>query len=160
VNHFTFRSVQSGDKKWVSEFIAKRWGSEVVVVHGSTYIPADLTGILALEKDKPVGLITYVFDEDECEIVTVDSLSPARGIGTVLINEVKERAREAGCRRLWLITTNDNLDALRFYQKRGFSLVAIHRNAIQKSREIKPEIPDLGRDDIPIRDEIELEMIL
>ena len=76
------------------------------------------------------------------------------------IEAVKEVACKAGCRRLWLITTNDNLNALRFYQKRGFALVAVHRNALEISRKFKPEIPLIGADGIPLRDEIELEMIL
>jgi hypothetical protein len=63
-------------------------------------------------------------------------------------------------KRLWLITTNDNLHALRFYQRRGLVLVAVHRNAIEQSRKLKPQIPKLGYDNIPVRDEIELELIL
>jgi hypothetical protein len=59
-----------------------------------------------------------------------------------------------------LITTNDNTKALRFWQKRGFRLAAVHRNAVEKSRKIKPEIPLTGNDGIPIKDEIELEMAL
>jgi ribosomal protein S18 acetylase RimI-like enzyme len=73
---------------------------------------------------------------------------------------VKKSATLKGCRRLWLITTNDNTDALRFYQKHGFMLVAVHRNAIEESRKLKPEIPLIGNNNIPIRDEIELEMML
>ena len=49
---------------------------------------------------------------------------------------------------------------MRFYQKRGFVLVAVHRNALAESRRLKPEIPLIGIDDIPLRDEIELEMEL
>ncbi|MEW5718069.1 MAG: GNAT family N-acetyltransferase, partial [Chloroflexota bacterium] len=82
------------------------------------------------------------------------------GIGSALIDAVKLRARQAGCKRLWLITTNDNLTALRFYQKRGFTLAALHRNALEESRKIKPEIPLVGEHGIPLRDEIELEMML
>jgi RimJ/RimL family protein N-acetyltransferase len=73
---------------------------------------------------------------------------------------VKEVAVASGCERLWLITTNDNTPALRFYQKRGFQLVAIHRNALEHSRRLKPQIPLLGLNGIPLRDEIELEMLL
>ena len=69
-------------------------------------------------------------------------------------------ATASGCKQLWLITTNDNINALRFYQKRGFMLVAVHRNALELSRKLKPEIPMIGNDGIPLRDEIELEMIL
>ena len=62
---------------------------------------------------------------------------------------------------MWLITTNDNLNALRFWQKRGFHLIKIYPSAIDKvSRKIKPQIPKMGADGIPIRDEIELEMKL
>jgi ribosomal protein S18 acetylase RimI-like enzyme len=80
-------------------------------------------------------------------------------VGTALINAVIEAARRQGCTRVWLITTNDNLHALRFYQKRDFVLVAVHANAVARARQIKPEIPLIGRDGIPIRDEIELELL-
>lgn len=58
------------------------------------------------------------------------------------------------------LSPDDNLNALRFYQKRGFVLVAIYRNALDIARKLKPEIPLIGNDGIPLRDEIELEMIL
>ena len=69
-------------------------------------------------------------------------------------------AKKNGCRRVWLITTNDNTYAIRFYQKRGFDMAAIHRNAINESRKIKPQIPLTGFDKIPILHEIEFEMML
>ncbi len=78
----------------------------------------------------------------------------------ISIPTLRGSARQAGCARLWLMTTNDNLNTLRFYQKRGFVLVSVHRNAVMKSRQLKPEIPLTGNDGIPLRDEIELEMIL
>ena len=61
---------------------------------------------------------------------------------------------------MWLITTNDNLNALRFYQGRGFRLVAVHPGAVEASRRLKPQIPELGSFGIPIRDELELELSL
>jgi ribosomal protein S18 acetylase RimI-like enzyme len=77
-----------------------------------------------------------------------------------LIEAVVGAARSAGCRRVWLITTNDNLTALAFYQKRGFVLTALHPNAIAESRKLKPEIPLVAENSIPIRDELELELWL
>jgi ribosomal protein S18 acetylase RimI-like enzyme len=77
-----------------------------------------------------------------------------------LIEGVKSTAVSKKCRRIWLITTNDNTSGLRFYQKRGFVLSALYRNALEQSRELKPEIPSVGLDGIPLRDEIELELIL
>lgn len=110
--------------------------------------------------NEPVGLATYHLDGDSCEIVTLDSLVEGRGIGSALVAEIEKAATAAGCRRLWLVTTNDNLAALRFYQKRGFVLVAVHPNALEQSRQLKPSIPTVGVDGIPLRDEIELEMLL
>ena len=105
-------------------------------------------------------MITYRAEGNACEIVTLNSLVEGRGIGTALVQAVREVAVNAGCKRLWLITTNDNLTALRFWQKRGFWLVRVHRNAIADSRRLKPEIPLTGEHGIPIRDEIELEIVL
>jgi len=92
--------------------------------------------------------------------VTLASDRPSQGIGSRLIERVVEVARRRKLRRVWLITTNDNVDALRFYQKRGFALVAVYPRAVERSRLVKPEISLSGNDGIPIRDEIELELIL
>jgi DNA-3-methyladenine glycosylase I len=124
------------------------------------YYPQDLPGFVVLYLGEKVGLITYNIIEHNCEIVTIDSTHPSSGVGTALIEAVKDIAIKSGCKRLWLITTNDNMNALRFYQKRGFRLVAVHNNALEQSRKLKPEIPMLGNHGIPLRDEIELEMIL
>lgn len=105
-------------------------------------------------------MITYNIDGVQCEITILNSLVEGKGIGTSLVNEVVNVAGKAGCTRLWLITTNDNTAGLRFFQKRGFSLVAVYRNALEQSRKLKPEIPLTGNDGIPMRDEIKLEMVL
>lgn len=94
------------------------------------------------------------------EIISLDSLLERKGIGTVLINKVIEFAYGKEVKRIWLITTNDNINVLRFYQKRGFMIIKIYPRAISESRKIKPSIPLAGNYGIPIRDEIELEMKL
>jgi len=106
------------------------------------------------------GLITFMFRGDECEITSLDSLQAGKGIGTKLIDEVLREARERKCKRVTLITTNDNLRALGFYQKRGFKLFALHRCAVDVSRKRKPSIPLTGQNDIPLHDEIELEILI
>jgi acetyltransferase (GNAT) family protein len=113
-----------------------------------------------LNSRKKLRNVGYNITGTSCEIVTINSIRPFAGVGTSLIEAVRDIALQSGCKRLWLITTNDNMNALRFYQKRGFILVAIHRNALDVSRKLKPEIPLIGNDGIPLRDEIELEMIL
>lgn len=115
------------DREWVQAFVAKRWHSSVVVSRGRVHDPARLPGFIARERGEPVGLVTYRTEDGECEVVTIDSLREGIGVGSALLEAVREEAASDDCRRLWLITTNDNLPALRFYQKRGFSLVAVHR---------------------------------
>jgi ribosomal protein S18 acetylase RimI-like enzyme len=158
MNAFTLRPLRPEDAAWVAQHIAAEWGAEIVVAHGAVYRPAELPGFVAEVGDEKMGLLTYHIAGDACEIVTLDSQRPNCGIGAALIAAVKEATQQAGCRRLWLITTNDNTHALRFYQKRGFVLAALHRDAVAASRAIKPEIPLIGNDGIPIRDEIELEL--
>ncbi len=156
----TIQSIHAEDRKWVAQFMLEHWGSNKVISCGVTHYPQFLPGFVALYKNERVGLVTYNIVKKSCEIVTLDSTIPSTGIGTALIKAVKDAAIKSGCKRLWFITTNDNLHALRFYQKRGFMLVAIHRNAIEQSRKLKPEIPLLGNEGIPLRDEIELEIFL
>jgi ribosomal protein S18 acetylase RimI-like enzyme len=138
----------------------ENWGDEFVVAHGVIYYPDALDGFIALDGAEWIGEITHTFSENECEIVSLDSMREGMGVGTMLIQKVVEEAREKGCRRIFLITTNDNLNALGFYQKRGFELVAVHRGAINESRKLKPGISLIGANNIPLRDEIELEMLL
>ena len=101
----------------------------------------------------------YEIVRNECEIVSLSSLAELTGVGSLLV-DAEVHGLEAQCRRVWLVTTNDNMDALRFYQLKGFMLSALHLNAVQQSRKLKPEIPVTGQDGIPIRDEIELEIPL
>ncbi len=158
--NFEIRTLNPDDRAWVGQFIAERWGAEKVIAHGAVYYPRELPGFVAIANGERTGLVTYHIEGDSCEIVTLDSLKQNLGIGSTLIGAVKHVARESECKRLWLVTTNDNLRALRFYQMRGFVLAALHRGAVNESRKFKPEIPLLGMDGIPIRDEIELEMAL
>jgi ribosomal protein S18 acetylase RimI-like enzyme len=141
-------------------FWREHWGDDFMVAHGTIYRPETLQGFIALDEGQWVGVITYTFLDRDCEIVSVDSLREAQGIGTRLIENAVAEASRAGCRRVFLVTTNDNLEALGFYQKRGFKLVQVNREAVHESRKIKPGIPLIGKHGIPLRDEIELEMIL
>jgi GNAT superfamily N-acetyltransferase len=145
---------------WATNLLRDRWGSTLVVSRGRVYQADTLPGFVAFRDGTPVGLITYNLNGDECELVTLDSVLEKAGVGASLIESVKATAIRLKCRRLWLITTNDNTAALIFYQKRGFNLRAVYPDAINKSRHLKPEIPRIGNDGIPIRDEIELEMML
>jgi GNAT superfamily N-acetyltransferase len=114
--------------------------------------------LIAREDDSVTGVLTYVIRGGECEILTLHAEHRLQGTGTALIEAVKTVAQRAGCTRLWLMTTNDNVDALRFYQRRGFRLVKLHADAVDHSRtRLKPEIPRTGNYGIALRDELELE---
>ncbi|PKO14691.1 MAG: GNAT family N-acetyltransferase [Chloroflexi bacterium HGW-Chloroflexi-10] len=159
---FALRTIRNEDRDWIRRWMIFQWGAEIVIVHDEIFHPADLPGFVAtdLETSEPIGLITYHLVEDSCEIITLDSLREGIGIGNALIEAVKEYAIKMNCRRLWLVTTNDNMNSLRFYQKRGFVMVKIDRGAVERGRKKKPEIPATGFYGIPIRDEIELELVL
>lgn len=145
------------DRPWIARFTEEHWGADLMVAHGMRLYISQQEGFVAHLAGQVVGLVTYRITGNECEITSLDSLQEGLGVGTRLIDAVKEASRRAGCSRLFLITTNDNTHALRFYQRRGFRLFALYRNAVEESRKIKPEIPFVGNDGIPIRDEIELE---
>ena len=156
----TIRPIKADDHEWVAQFFFDHWNSDKAISRGVIYFPQDLPGFVALYQSEKVGLVTYNITGVSCEIVTINSIRPSLGVGTALIHAVRDIAIKSGCKRLWFITTNDNMNALRFYQKRGFVLVAVHRNALEQSRKLKPEIPMIGNDGIPLRDELELELIL
>jgi GNAT superfamily N-acetyltransferase len=151
------RRLTKTDLPRLRQFWRENWGDEFVVAHGVIYHPDTLDGFIAFDGNEWVGEITYSFGDDGCEIVSLDSVREGQGLGTKLINAVIEEARKQHCKRVFLITTNDNLNALGFYQKRGFEMVKINRGAVHESRKIKPSIPLVGMNNIPLRDEIELE---
>ncbi|WP_201712932.1 GNAT family N-acetyltransferase [Rossellomorea arthrocnemi] len=151
-------SLKELSKDRIINFFHRHWGSPEMVISSGVYDCAALDGFAVLSgEDVIAGLITYVVEGGVCEIISLDSLEEKKGIGTALMKEVEKVATENRCKRITLITTNDNLPALKFYQKRGFMISHIHRFAVEKARRIKPDIPLIGHDGIPIRDEIELE---
>lgn len=164
-NTYFIRPLTTNDRNWVADFMDTHWQSTKIVALGQVYYGHLLPGFAALngspddeKQASPVGLVTYRIDEQgDCHILTMNCTQPGKGIGTALLNMVRAAAQEAGCRRLWLVTTNDNLYALRFYQRRGFILSALHLNSLSAARRLKPQIPLVGLDNIPLRDELVLE---
>lgn len=157
---YTIRPAAAADRPWLRQFMRDHWGAEVMVAAGRLFYPAENPAFLAVEDEQMVGVVTYEFHADECEITSINTHYATSGIGTALIERVAAAARSQSCRRVWLITTNDNLNALRFYQKRGFRLAALYPGAVDESRTIKPQIPLVGENGIPLHDEIRLELAL
>lgn len=153
----SIRRLTPADYPRLRQFLVEHWGGEEVISRGIIYRPQQLEGFVLEDENEWVGIITFFIKEDECEVTSLDSLREGHGISTQLIDKVIEEAHARKCHRLFLITTNDNLHALGFYQKRGFEIVTVYRGAVNESRKIKPSIPFVGMDGIPLRDEIELE---
>ena len=152
--------IDQNNRKQIDDFIREHWFSMDMVVHGECIDLGTAEGLFACDESGIVGLITYRIVKNEMEILSLDSLHERTGIGTCLLDSVLKIAKDTGCSRVRLITTNDNLNALHFYQKRGFDIIRLYRNAVDESRKIKPQIPHTGSSGIPIRHELELEIRL
>ena len=154
---FQIKPISDSDREIISNLMKEFWGSEIVVAHGDVYTTRHLPGFKAIKEEKVVGFLHYQIRGKECEIITLASSDEGIGIGSGLIAAIEETARVENCKKLTLITTNDNLHALGFYQRRGFHLTELCPGQIKESRKLKPSIPEIGLDNIPIRDEIHLE---
>jgi len=145
------------DRRWVQERTELLFGGDFVVSRSEVHDPHKLPGFIATEGRERIGLITYSIVGEICEIVTIDALCQFMGVGTMLLDKVECVAREADCTKLWTITTNDRLDAQRFFQKRGFFISDVRLGAMTKIRLLKPNVPRTGDYGIAVRDEIEFE---
>ncbi|KGR82200.1 GNAT family N-acetyltransferase [Lysinibacillus odysseyi] len=141
----------------VNRFFIEQWGSSEMVVSSGVYNCAALDGFAALdEKGEIIGLITFDRKETEVEIISLDSLLEGQGIGSMLLERTEQLAQAENIKQITLLTTNDNLNALKFYQKRGYRLCLIFPNAVTDARKVKPSIPLIGEYGIPLQDELQL----
>jgi ribosomal protein S18 acetylase RimI-like enzyme len=154
---FAIRAIEEGDRERARDLIRERWRDDIVVAHGVVFQPATLPGFFALDRSGTVvGLVTYAVQSEACEIVTIDALTEGRGVGRALVTAVTDAARRVGCRRIELVTTNDNERARGFYRRLGFVVVEVREGALEGSRLLKPSIPLVNDAGVPIRDEIAL----
>jgi GNAT superfamily N-acetyltransferase len=160
VSAFEIHPIDDSDRPWVKEIIRIHWGCPKIISRGKIHLSDSIPGFVASDSNKRIGLVTYDIQDQDCEIVSLNSLIEGIGVGLALINAVRAQAISRHCQRLWLITTNDNIKAIGYYQKRGFRLKAVYPDAVAYSRTIKPEIPMIGMNGIALRDEIEFEIIL
>jgi ribosomal protein S18 acetylase RimI-like enzyme len=155
------RALGDADQLWKVSTLEQSWGSTTVARLGEAIDAATLPGFVATDGDERVGLLTYAQRQGELEVVTIQSLCPGRGIGRSLMDAARDHATRHAVRRIWLITTNDNIRALSFYQRWGMDLLRqFVRNGVDVSRLVKPSIPSVGSNGIPLRHELELELLL
>jgi len=140
-------------------WIRERWGDDAMAGNGELFYPATHEGFVAGDWE---GLATYRVEGDACEVTLIEADPPHVGTGRALLDAVIEAARAAGCRRVWLVSTNDNLEALAWYERRGFQIEAVHEGALDRYRAtLKPSIPTHNpANGLPITDEVVLAMTL
>jgi GNAT superfamily N-acetyltransferase len=158
MSSFAIRSIGQEDRLRVAALVEELWGSRLVVTRVRVHDASAVPGFLAFDGNDIVGLLTLRVEGGECEILTLDALVPGKGIGRALLEAGFQYARGLGCSRVWLITTNNNLNAIAFYQKCGMRMVAIHLDAVTQARALKPQIPLVDDNGLPIRDEVEFEV--
>jgi GNAT superfamily N-acetyltransferase len=154
------REIGPADRDWVRSFLRQHFGSTKVVSRGVMHQADGLPGFIGLFAGEPRALLTYSVTNGELQVVSLHAGITGLGLGSCLLAAARDRARDLKCRRLWLITTNDNEPAITFYSRSGMHLAAVHRGAIAESRKLKPEISRFGIGGRPIEDEIEFEFRL
>ncbi len=150
------RPAVEADRPTIAWLMTELWGSATQIVHQTVYRPSDLPGLIAERGRRLVGLLTFHVAGGVLEVVTLNALERRAGVGTLLMEAAAAEARQLRCHEIRLTTTNDNLDAIRFYQRRGLRLVALRPGAVDRARAERPEIPPVGDYGIPLRDEIDL----
>jgi GNAT superfamily N-acetyltransferase len=124
------------------ERLAVEWRGMEIRIRDRTYCFTDCEILVAGDGK---GLLAYdVADRPTAELVAMDAFEPHQGIGTALLNELLRRLRADGFAIVRLATTNDNLDALRFYQRRGFCMAALRPRAVERARKLKALDPRVG----------------
>jgi ribosomal protein S18 acetylase RimI-like enzyme len=154
------RPLREPDRAWAAAVERREWGEPVAARLGELVGLDGLPGCVARRDGRRAGVTRYAVRGHECELVSIVAIEPGVGVGRALLEAVREAALAASCRRLWLITTNDNVRALRFYQRFGFDLAVLHHGAVARARRLKPAIPERGSDGIPIAHELEMRMEL
>jgi GNAT superfamily N-acetyltransferase len=154
------RPLEESERPWLAERLTAGGGSVLIARQGEVRDASVLPALVAERNAEPVGLLTYEVVGGQLEVMSIESWEEGTGVGSALLAAAVDAARAAGCRRVWLITTNDNVRALRFYQRRGMRLAALYPGAVGIARGLKPSIPLQGYDGIEVTDELELEMLL
>jgi ribosomal protein S18 acetylase RimI-like enzyme len=152
------------DLGWAEGLLTDELGGRMQARRGELIDVLDADGLVALRAAQPVGIITWGREQGgsaEIACLAVASAARRRGIGRALLTAAADALRRRGVGRTWLVTTNDNHAALALYAQVGYRLAAVRPGAIDELRRtIKPSIPEVSPNGIPIHDELELERLL
>jgi GNAT superfamily N-acetyltransferase len=148
------------DRAFLDELLRLRWSGGALMLRGKIVHPKDVEALAAYHDGRLAGVATWRLEGPVIYLATLNNITEQRGVGVALLEAIMTLARDKGCGLLRVLVTNDNLNALGFYQRRGFRIIAVHPGAIDTIRALHPSIPTMGANRIPMRDEIELEIEL
>ncbi len=132
----------------------------LVVCLSTVYTPSEVSGLALVDHhDEMAGLVTFRVDGPAGQVVTLDTIVRGRGFGRLLLEAAENTFHKRGLGRAWALMTNDNLRAAGLYLSRGYRLIRIHLDAVDRVREHKPRLPEKGYEGIPIRDLWEFEKL-
>jgi GNAT superfamily N-acetyltransferase len=146
----TVRPLTDADRDWARAWVTEEWGLPVVSPSGVYDDPAGLEGFVAEHGGRPAGLLLHRIADGRCEVVALVVRERRRGHGRALMEAARAAAQDSGCPRVWLITTDENPEALAFYRSLGMAESQRHLNFVDTVRRSKPESTGY-------RDAIELE---
>ena len=155
-----YERINSLNRNRIDTFIKQHWYTTTMIIRGKEIDMTKTEGFYFNDGEDIICLITYIVYDNILEITSLDSLHENQGIGSKLVEAVIHEAKERKLEKIVLITTNDNINAIKFYQKRGFDMVRLFHDALEVSRKLKPEIPLIGENSIPLRHEIEFELYI
>ena len=148
--------LEPAPRELIARTWADIWGGEPIISVRGRHAVADVEGLAWTEDGEARGLVTFAVDGDEGEIVSIDAFEEGRHVGGRLIEAAEAEMRRRGGKTAWVTTTNDNLRAFGFYVRRGYRLVRVELDGVERVRAAKPDIPAVGNDGIPLRDMWEL----
>jgi peroxiredoxin/GNAT superfamily N-acetyltransferase len=159
-SRLSVRPASPDDADFVLSELNRHWGGPEIWSLRRPYRADRLPALIADSRGQPVGLLTHTAPGAECEVITLSVVHNAQGIGSRLLEAAADLARDAGCTRIFLTTSNDNMRAIGFYQREGWAMAALHRGNIDAARLLQPHIPRIAANGIPVRDELEFELHL
>ena len=148
------------DRAFLDELLRLRWSGGALMLRGKIVHPKDVEALAAYHDGRLAGVATWRLEGPVMYLATLNNITEQRGVGMALLDAMLKLGREKGSALLRVIVTNDNLNALGFYQRRGFRIIAVYPGAIDTIRALMPAIPYIGQNRIQMRDEIELEIDL
>ena len=153
--NYEIHMVDDAIRAKIHPILDETWGAPYLAINGKLWDSRTMPGFAAVSGDEVLGYLLYEFHDNVCEIMVLESVAQNIGIATALIEKEKQTTKANGMNKIIVQTSNDNTHAFRFYQRRGFTINEIRLGAMNEARKLKPSIPLIGEDNIPLRDEIE-----